>query len=215
MSQTREENRAGLEGDSYRELRVLEEVEQTSNLSQRRLANRIGVALGVANLLVKRLVKAGYVRASRNGVKKWVYVLTPAGIARKVQLTVDYVERFMSHYRKVRELVREQMKVVGVDEDSRVAIYGTTELGEFVFLALKELGVNQIDVFERGAAGGRFLGEEVRRPDSIVPQSYVKVIVVDRRDVETRCTELASLGVQTAQIVRVLEGSRDEVGVGV
>ena len=48
-----------LEGDSYRELRLLEEVDSTPELSQRHLARSLGIALGVANLLVRTLVKKG------------------------------------------------------------------------------------------------------------------------------------------------------------
>ena len=91
-----------LEGDSYRELRLLEEVDSTPELSQRHLARSLGIALGVANLLVRNLVKKGYIRTTRVGWKRWVYVLTPAGMSRKVQLTLGYIERFHDHYRRVR-----------------------------------------------------------------------------------------------------------------
>ena len=63
---------------------------------------RVGIAVGVANVLIKSLVTKGYVRASRVTWKGWAYILTPAGVARKVQLTANYVDRFLDHYRTVR-----------------------------------------------------------------------------------------------------------------
>ena len=98
-----------LEGESYRELRLLEEVESTPELSQRHLAHKLGIALGVANLLVRNLVKKGYIRTRQVGWKRWVYVLTPAGVTRKVQLTMNYIERFHDHYRRVCALLREDL----------------------------------------------------------------------------------------------------------
>ena len=50
---------SNLESTSYRELRLLEEVEVTPELSQRHLARTLGVALGVANLLIRNLVHKG------------------------------------------------------------------------------------------------------------------------------------------------------------
>ena len=46
----------GLEGVAYRELRLLEEVDLTPEVSQRHLAHQLGVALGVTNLLLRSLV---------------------------------------------------------------------------------------------------------------------------------------------------------------
>ena len=54
-----------LEGTAYRELRVLEEMDGTAEIRQRRLSNQLGVALGVTNLLVKKLAKQGYIRVVR------------------------------------------------------------------------------------------------------------------------------------------------------
>ena len=51
------EHPMSLDGSIYRELRVLEEVDRNADLSQRRLASQLGIALGVANLLVKRLAR--------------------------------------------------------------------------------------------------------------------------------------------------------------
>ena len=211
MSTKNHSDRSRLEGESYRELRVLEEVELTSDLSQRKLARKIGVALGVTNVLCKRLIQGGYVSATHQGTKTLVYLLTPSGLARKIHLTGDYVKRFMNHYRKVKELVRDEMERVGIDDTSHVAIYGTTQLSEFVYLALREIGVKRIDIFDRETVESRFLGEDVLLVESLLAERYVKVIVSDRRDLDGRCIELTSIGVQASQIVRVLDGAKVEV----
>ena len=65
MSYGYNEDDTGIAGGSFRELRVLEEVESTPNLSQRKIAGSVGIAVGVANVLIKSLVTKGYVRASR------------------------------------------------------------------------------------------------------------------------------------------------------
>ena len=194
-----------LEGDSYRELRLLEEVDSTPELSQRHLARSLGIALGVANLLIRNLVKKGYIRTTKVGWKRWVYVLTPAGMSRKVQLTLGYIERFHDHYRRVRQLLREDLGTHTIRPDSRIAIYGATELAEMMFLVLREMGVTRIDVFDRQGTGEAFLGMPVQSLSALMPEQYVKVAVAFPGDPATPCQELYDLGVSPSQVITLLQ----------
>ena len=195
----------GLEGSSYRELRILEEFEFSPESSQRTLSQRLGVALGVVNILVKSLVRRGYVRASRAGWRRWVYILTPAGVTRKVNLTVDYVDRFMDHYRRVRAIVRTSVDGQTISPDLSVGIYGVGEVAEIVFLSLRDAGVDQIEVLhpDRGAAG-RFLGLDIVDLESAAPEHYSKIIVADTNDVRRRHFELTAAGFTDEQIITVV-----------
>ena len=196
--------RDGLEGVAYREMRLLEEVEDTPQVSQRHLALRLGIALGVANLLLRNLVRKGYIRASRVGWRRWVYALTPAGFSRKAQLTFAYVGRFRDHYRRVRMLLRDDLGDLATDPRSRIAIYGSTELAELMYLALRDLGLTSIDVFGGDGAGGDFLGSPVKPLGSIVASDYAKIVVAFPSDIDARTKELAGAGVADDQIVTPL-----------
>ena len=201
------ELRGSLEDDSYRELRLLEEVESTPQVSQRHLARRLGIALGMANLLVRSLAKKGYIRASRVQWKTWAYVLTPAGIARKVHLTLAYIERFVDHYRRVRMLLRDELSSLAIDSDARIAIYGTTEIAEMVYLALREMGVTRIDFFDQDQSDGTFLGMPVQGLDSLVSNDYSMVMVAQTTQIEARFRELHARGVASSQIAALLQSS--------
>ncbi len=194
-----------LEGESYRELRLLEEVDATPQVSQRHLARSLGIALGVANLLVRNLVKKGYIKTTRVGWKRWVYVLTPAGVTHKVQLTLRYVERFHDHYRRVRQLLREDLSAYTIGPDSRIAIYGATEMSEMMFLVLRDMGVTRIEVFDRAGAGERCLGMPIKSVTALVPDDYVKVAVAFSGDPAARCQELYDLGVSQDQVITLLQ----------
>ena len=209
-----DEHMEPLEGLSYRELRLLEEMDSTPEVSQRQLAHQLGIALGVANLLVKGLAKKGYIRVSHVGWKRWVYVLTPAGVTRKVQLTLAYVDRFMDHYRRVRVSLREQLASIPLNPKSRIAIYGTSELAELAFLALRDLGVTEIEVFDRNGRRGRFLGMRVQPLASLDASMFSGVIVAMPNSLEARTRELVGVGVQPSQIVSALSDYRGLVGNG-
>ena len=184
---------------------MLEEFETSPASSQRSLARRLGVALGVVNVLVRSLVRRGYVRATRAGWRRWVYVLTPAGVTRKVNLTVDYVDRFMDHYRRVRSIVRTSVDGQAIGPDSSVGIYGVGEVAEIVYVCLRDVGVDQIEVLQPDTgASGRFLGLDIVDLASAAPQRYSKIIVADTNDVSRRHSELSAAGFADDQIITIV-----------
>ena len=202
-----EDRLEAIDGGAYRELRLLDEVERAPQVSQRHLARQIGIALGVANLLVRSLVAKGYLRAAQVGWKRWVYILTPAGFARKVHLTLQYVERFLSHYQRVRTLLRQDLEELTLNAESRIAIYGTTEMTELIYLALREIGITEID-FINGSPGTKFLGMPVTPLESIDPLGYDRLLVAFSSEVETRCQDLIAKGVSPSLIVTPLRNSK-------
>jgi hypothetical protein len=150
------------------------------------------------------MVRKGYVRASRVTWKRWVYILTPAGVTRKVHLTANYVDRFLDHYRKVRVLMRQTLDVTDVGPDSVVAIYGTTELGELMYLAARDAGVKNIEFLD-DTGSEEFLGAPVRPLDSIEPDRYRRLIVAYSTDIESRRQRLVDLGAPDDKITTLLD----------
>ena len=199
-----DEQSKNLEDISYRELRLLEEVDSSPDLSQRQLARRLGIALGVANLLVRRLATKGYIKVTHLSWRRWVYVITPRGMARKVQLTLAYIDRFMDHYQRVRHILREDFSTLPLNKESRVAIVGTTELAELAYLALRDVGVDDIDVFARNSDTPQFLGMPVRALEAIEPGEYAKVVVADSSHQDAAREEVYASGVSDSQVVELL-----------
>lgn len=87
----------------YRLLRLLEE---NPEMSQRELAEAVGVSLGglhyVLNALVEKgLVKIGNFSAAQDK-RRYAYLLTPRGLAEKAALTRRFLERKMAEYEALR-----------------------------------------------------------------------------------------------------------------
>ena len=202
---SQDEHTEPLEGTGYRELRLLEEVDQTPDVSQRQLARQVGIALGVANLLVRRLASRGYIKVTQLRWKRWAYVLTPAGVARKLNLTLAYIDRFIAHYRRVRHLLRDDIGSLPLNEESHVALVGTTEIAELAFLGLKELGVEEIEVFDRDGSRPRFLGMRVQKLSSIDPGRYARVVIADSVDGKGSRDELYAFGFTDSQVVELFK----------
>ena len=93
-------------------LNVLRKIQNKPNSTQRELAEELGFSLGKLNYCLKALQKKGLVKIEnfKKNPKKlnYFYVLTPAGIAQKTRLTINFMKRKMKEYD---ELKRELDKV--------------------------------------------------------------------------------------------------------
>lgn len=77
-------------------------LENQPDLSQRDIAEVLGVSLGAANYVLKALIEKGQVkvrnfRASNNKLR-YAYILTPKGIEAKAHLTAGFLQRKYAEY---------------------------------------------------------------------------------------------------------------------
>lgn len=77
-------------------------LEANPDLTQRELAERLGVSVGGLNYCLKALMEKGLVKMQNFSQSKnkfgYVYVLTPRGIAEKAALTGRFLKRKMEEY---------------------------------------------------------------------------------------------------------------------
>lgn len=82
--------------------RVLRLLQENPEMSQRELAEAVGVSVGgihyVLNALIEKgLVKLGNFSTSKDK-RRYAYILTPIGVARKAALTRAFLLRKMEEY---------------------------------------------------------------------------------------------------------------------
>ena len=81
---------------------VLRKIQKKPNSTQRELAEELGFSLGKLNYCLKALQSKGLVKIEnfkKNPNKiNYFYVLTPAGIAEKTKLTINFMKRKMNEY---------------------------------------------------------------------------------------------------------------------
>src|SRR5687768_17884367 len=115
-----------------RDLEILKAIDEGLPLTQRALAERLGVALGLTNLYLKRLAGKGLIKvrdfARKPAVRKRLrYVLTPQGVAEKTRLTYEYMGHSLQLYRRTRENLRASLAHLPEQGVKRIALFGTGE----------------------------------------------------------------------------------------
>ena len=83
-------------------LGLLNAIERDSRLTQRTLANELGIALGLANTYLRRCAKKGFIKVSQAPAKRYAYYLTPQGFAEKSRLTARYLTQSFNLFRHAR-----------------------------------------------------------------------------------------------------------------
>ena len=86
--------------------RILRELERDPRVSQRHLAEKLGVSVGKVNYCLNALIDRGLVKANnfRNSQNKraYIYYLTPKGIREKTRVTVRFLQRKIAQYESLK-----------------------------------------------------------------------------------------------------------------
>lgn len=77
------------------------------DLTQRELAQRLGVSVGGLNYCLRALIAKGWVKVQNFSHSKnkfgYVYVLTPRGIGEKTKLTHGFLRRKLEEYEALKQ----------------------------------------------------------------------------------------------------------------
>ena len=98
-------------------LKVLRCIEDNPEITQRELAEELGVSLGKVNYCLKALIGRGWVKANNfknsNNKAAYAYLLTPSGIESKAQITMRFLKRKISEYESLKseiEMLRREVE---------------------------------------------------------------------------------------------------------
>jgi DNA-binding MarR family transcriptional regulator len=182
-----------------RDLEILTAIGEGRPLTQRLLAQRLGVALGLANLYLKRLASKGLIKISEfpqkpSARKRLRYVLTPKGLLEKSRLTYEYMSYSLGIYRRTRETLREALGDLHSRGLKRIAFYRSGEAAELAYVTLKEFGLEPLAVFDRDE-GGFFLGLPVRPIAQAVDAEFDAIVIATFERPEPDLAELTGLGI--------------------
>lgn len=147
------------ETEARRDLELLQAVSENDRVTQRTLARRLGIALGLANVYLKRLARKGLIKCVNVQSNRIMYLITPTGIAEKTRLTYEFMEYSLSLYRQFRTELRARLE--RCPAGARIAICGTGEAAELAYLTLRERGLEPCAIFGVADRHQRFLGMPV------------------------------------------------------
>ena len=94
-------------GKNQDHFEILRTLEKEPESTQRQIASRLGFSLGKLNYCLKALKQKGYLKIdnfkkSKKKIK-YLYKLTPLGIAEKTKMTINFMNRKMKEYDQLKK----------------------------------------------------------------------------------------------------------------
>ena len=98
------------------EYRILKILERKPDLTQRQLAEELGVSLGKTHYLIRSLIDVGWVKLDnfQRSNNKWgyAYLLTPMGIVEKAAITTRFLVRKQQEHAQLQKEINELQEEV-------------------------------------------------------------------------------------------------------
>ena len=146
-------------------LDTLLEIKDDPSLSQRSLAHKLNISLGLTNAILQNLIHRGWIKAKKLTGRKILYLITPKGMVQATNFIYDRVRETQHYYQYAKDLLTARFTILYDKGARRAVIYGTGQLAEITYLSLLDshLKLHSIltDDPAPASAQQKFLGHEV------------------------------------------------------
>ncbi len=128
-----------------RELRIIEEISQDKNLTQRKISHKLGLSLGMTNIILKRLASKGYIKVKGLNRRKVQYILTPKGFAEKTKESYRYLLKTIHSLQEMKKKIQHLILMEYEQGKTHFVILGEGELADILELSLKGLNESELE----------------------------------------------------------------------
>ena len=192
-----------MQPQELRTLKILEAVEQEEPPSQRELARRLNVSLGLVNSFIKRLANKGYFKVTTIPKNRVKYMLTAKGMAEKTRLTYEYIQYSLFFYKDARRRLKALFRHLESSGVRKVVFFGVSDLAEIAYLSLAETGIRLAAVVDEKTTKEQFLGHRIRLPEELSGLDCDKIIITAADHSQLDMVALKNAGIPADKIEQV------------
>lgn len=194
------------------QMKILEEIEKEGNFTQRDLADKLHIALGLSNAYIRRLIEKGYVMITTMPRKRVFYNLTPKGLLEKSRLTLLYMRDSLDYYRFLKKTIEQTLFSLKKKGAKKIVIMGTGEIAEILFLLIQKAGMQLVAVVEIQPKTTHFLGLNVLGPERLEEKDYDYIVVAEdvQGNTDPLAIKISQLGLPLQKII-LFSGQQIEV----
>lgn len=188
-----------------RTLTLLEQFDDGQQPTQRELAEKLDISLGLVNLYLKRLVQKSYFKVKTCPKHRVGYLLTPKGIKEKARLASEYIQYSMWFYSQTRTRLKRVLQGQAAQGVRTFVFYGANEIAEIAYLTLKEKGMELVAVIDDQKAGETFMGQPILSCASLASLSFDRLLDTRFPHPTGRRRGAAALPVEQDKVMQVLD----------
>ncbi len=125
-----------------KEFALISEVGDGVN-SQRQLATRLDISLGMVNLFLKKLSQKGFIKIKKLGNARTLqYLLTPAGFRERANYNLHFIKMNARYFASAQQSLTEKLTTLTAATAAPVHIFGTGDFSKLVYLGVLDLNLN-------------------------------------------------------------------------
>jgi len=188
-----------MDKEELRILRIMEEVENSDSITQRELAGKLGISIGMTNIFIKRIIKKGYIKITTIPPRRLTYIITPKGFMEKSRLTMEYLKYSLDFYRKIKTQIEERLIEMENAGFEILAFYGTGDICELAYLFLSETEMTLAAVVDDTGAGTMFQ-MPVIPPEKLSGMAWDALLITSLDDLELKRRKLSDLGIEAEKV---------------
>ena len=189
-----------MDNQDLRTLKILEEIEKDKTPSQRYLAGKLNISLGLVNSFIKRLAQKGLFKIKNIPKNRVKYILTPKGAAEKTRLTYKYIQYSFQFYKSAREKLRILFYGLTKNGNKKIVFYGAGDLAEIAFISLQEVPIELVAVVDDNKASEIFMDFVITDSDYLSTIYFDKIIITSIDDTENILNNILKKGISRSNV---------------
>ena len=190
-----------MDNQDLRTLRILEEIEKDQAPSQRYLAGKLNISLGLVNSFLKRLAQKGLFKITTIPKNRVKYILTPKGAAEKTRLTYKYIQYSFQFYKTARHKLRVLFSGLSVNGNLRIVFYGASDLAEIAYISLQETPIQLVGIVDDKKAGEIFMDFVISSSDRLKTITYDKILITGIEEPEEVLKGILEKGISRSKVI--------------
>ena len=189
-----------MDNQDLRTLKILEEIEKDKAPSQRYLAGKLNISLGLVNSFIKRLAQKGLFKVKNIPKNRVKYILTPKGAAEKTRLTYKYIQYSFQFYKSAREKLRILFYGLTKNGNKKIVFYGAGDLAEIAYISLIEVPIELVAVIDDNKAGEIFMDFVITGSDYLSTIYFDKIIITSSDNTENILKSILKKGISRSKV---------------
>jgi len=162
--------------EDHTTLELLQVIEDKNDVTQRHIAERLDVALGLANSYLKRCVNKGLIKVKQAPANRYLYYLTPKGFTEKSRLTAAYLSHSFNFYREAGDSLSFIYSQCKQKNYKKIIFGGISELAEIASIRIIEHGIEVVGVWDPETKNNDFLHFSVWKNFDDIPNFDVCIL---------------------------------------
>jgi len=189
-------------------LNVLSAVEADSKVTQRSLAEELGIALGLTNSYLKKCIDKGLIKIKQVPANRYSYYLTARGFSEKTRLMAKYFKTSFNFYRKAKEECSGILKNSLMQGKTKIILSDYSEFAEITSIVALNSNIKILGVI--GLVTDNTINIPIKKDISMFGE-FDSIIITNMEDMHSRYYELLKIVPKEKIIVpKILGGNNRE-----